>query len=426
MVIDLTYQQILDATKSKLVEKTADNVKRSSASMKISLAFALFLLPLSESRLAYDFDVVANDQSPRALQTSGGTLPDLIAPTSTCFTLGGLNFGCDIFQRVGTVDEYTDLNATVVCELGVAQFDYRRSNGCNCGVIVTPSNTSKTPKMCPCYVCPVGFGSSSISIDCVEYEELERKTEAPSPATISTPTATSPTFVPAPSLSAPTTNNRRLQFPSAPTEAPAAAPTEVPVAVTNAPVVVTDAPAAVTDTPVAGTGIPTKTPVSVTEAPVNATEPPVTATEPPVNATEPPVNATEPPVAAPTEAPGPVLKGPNSTDYDPFIFATCSSIDCAGNCNGTCSLGCEVSGPQCEFCENSETRPTAAPTGNSVVGLPTLNQPTISQPTINTPGVPTSSMNVPSAPSPSTSAVGQVRMLVSAAGTVAVAIGLLI
>jgi hypothetical protein len=53
----------------------------------------------------------------------------------------------------------------------------------------------------------------------------------------------------------------------------------------------------------------------------------------------------------------------NMTLPDPYIFATCVTVDCGGNCNGTCSLGCDVSGEQCAFCEGGAGQPTMSPTG---------------------------------------------------------------
>jgi hypothetical protein len=44
---------------------------------------------------------------------------------------------------------------------------------------------------------------------------------------------------------------------------------------------------------------------------------------------------------------------------DPYIFDTCTSVDCSGACNGTCALNCDTSGAACSYCE---TVPTLAPT----------------------------------------------------------------
>lgn len=58
--------------------------------------------------------------------------------------------------------------------------------------------------------------------------------------------------------------------------------------------------------------------------------------------------------------------GNNGTDtgLDPFIFDTCTSVDCSGDCNGTCSLSCEDSGSACDFCANNEDNmPTISPVG---------------------------------------------------------------
>jgi hypothetical protein len=56
----------------------------------------------------------------------------------------------------------------------------------------------------------------------------------------------------------------------------------------------------------------------------------------------------------------------SSSVIDPYIFSTCTSIDCSGACNGTCALSCESSGEVCRYCENysGEGAPTAAPVGS--------------------------------------------------------------
>jgi hypothetical protein len=56
----------------------------------------------------------------------------------------------------------------------------------------------------------------------------------------------------------------------------------------------------------------------------------------------------------------------NSTGVDPYIFSTCTSVDCSGACNGTCAFNCESSGTSCPFCENynGEGAPTGAPVGS--------------------------------------------------------------
>lgn len=67
----------------------------------------------------------------------------------------------------------------------------------------------------------------------------------------------------------------------------------------------------------------------------------------------------------------------NTTEalVDPFIFATCSSIDCFFACNGTCSSNCnDPSGNVCPFCETytGSGATTSAPTGsgdNQIGGL---------------------------------------------------------
>jgi hypothetical protein len=51
---------------------------------------------------------------------------------------------------------------------------------------------------------------------------------------------------------------------------------------------------------------------------------------------------------------------------DPYIFSTCTSVDCSGACNGTCAINCDASGTICPYCENyeGEGAPTGSPVGN--------------------------------------------------------------
>ena len=70
----------------------------------------------------------------------------------------------------------------------------------------------------------------------------------------------------------------------------------------------------------------------------------------------------------------------NNTEalVDPFIFATCSSIDCFGACNGTCSLNCnDPSGNICPYCETytGSGASTPAPTGSGDNDIGELGAP---------------------------------------------------
>jgi len=238
----------------------------------------------------------------RELQTSGGTVPDLIGLTSDCNTVGGTQFECDMHQRIGTLDDYMDMNFTVGCLFDVTTgFDFRRVGGCYCSVLLTPSNTSRLPKTCPCFTCPRGFGASSVSIDCTNLIPTEPPTVSPAPEDEETA---------APSSSVPiaASGERNLQSSEAP---------------------------CVPD------------PFQGIECPEEATATNGTST------------------AAPSMA-------PTSQVPDPYIFATCTSVDCGGNCNGTCSLGCDEAGFACEFCEAS---PTAAPTGVGADVIDDIGQP---------------------------------------------------
>jgi hypothetical protein len=263
------------------------------------------------------YDAFSNEQSPRDLQTSDGTLPDLIAPTSDCFAMGGLQFACMLHQRVGTPDVYVDLNVTVTCSLGTAQFDFRRAEDCGCSTLVTPNNSSKLPKICPCYVCPRDFGSSAISIDCLNFIPVEEPTMAPSMA------ATAATMTAAPTAAG-TTVVTMTQPPTPPIESSPFL-TTAPTATQSASFLDGGRWLQEDGTNNSASAVPIM-------ADGNETVPPTTIDD-------------------------------ATTQPDPFIFATCVSIDCQGGCNGTCSISCEVSGPQCDFCENSDTQPTLSPTG---------------------------------------------------------------
>ena len=59
---------------------------------------------------------------------------------------------------------------------------------------------------------------------------------------------------------------------------------------------------------------------------------------------------------------------------DPYIFDTCVSIDCGGNCNGTCSVGCDESGPECEFCRPEFTPPPTLPPEKIVDDIATIGE----------------------------------------------------
>jgi hypothetical protein len=55
------------------------------------------------------------------------------------------------------------------------------------------------------------------------------------------------------------------------------------------------------------------------------------------------------------------LQTGSAQPQDPFIFDTCTSVDCSGACNGTCALNCDESGPACSYCEKVATvAPTQA------------------------------------------------------------------
>lgn len=60
------------------------------------------------------------------------------------------------------------------------------------------------------------------------------------------------------------------------------------------------------------------------------------------------------------------MNGTNAVvDQSPYVFGTCTSVDCSGACNGTCALNCEGSGSNCEYCASAHPPPTAAPIGTN-------------------------------------------------------------
>ena len=71
----------------------------------------------------------------------------------------------------------------------------------------------------------------------------------------------------------------------------------------------------------------------------------------------------------------------------PFIFSECSSIDCFGACNGTCSLDCDdPSGNVCPYCETytGSGATTSAPTGSGNNEIGGLGEPPQSAPSDTT------------------------------------------
>lgn len=245
---------------------------------------------------------------PRFLQVSGGNLPDIIANGNECVTLGGLQFMCSLYTTVPSSSYSVDINTTIICDLGQTQFDFRRANGCTCSALITPTDPTKFPKICPCYVCPIGFGSSSVSIDCVHYVLPSNGTMTPTmaPGGGNTSVAIGGNTSIADTVTLQQVNGSTGTF--------------VPVASSNS-----------TASPSGGSGL------------IQTTPPGSSTTKPPSSGN---------------------MTHNNNSNYDPFIFADCSSIDCAANCNGTCNIGCgKGAGPTCPFCAGAAGSPTPAPTG---------------------------------------------------------------
>lgn len=274
-------------------------------------------------------------------------LPDLGAPTQACDTVGGSRFFCDVYQKVGYETDFMDLNISIECYLGTTTgWDFRRASGCTCTTLLTPSNASRLPKTCPCYVCPIGFGSSSVSIDCSYLIPNATTTDADDNATAaSTEPSSVPSFSPGGGGAAATTAPAASSVSSA---APVAGggqgiplePTLDPAA-SGSPVGTTTAPS---------TAVPVPVPTQLQRRNLQAsTGAPTPAATPLVNGTLGSNNATANETALP----------------DPYIFDTCVSVDCGGNCNGSCSLGCDdpTASTLCDFCEGAEGSPTPGPTG---------------------------------------------------------------
>ena len=83
----------------------------------------------------------------------------------------GPEYVCNIQSQISADDgTAANVQVQVYCPLdSQIAFDFRRAPGCSCGARVTHSSGST--KDCPCIVCPFGFGTSPISIDCSMRED---------------------------------------------------------------------------------------------------------------------------------------------------------------------------------------------------------------------------------------------------------------
>jgi hypothetical protein len=92
--------------------------------------------------------------------------------TDTC-QIQGPNFVCQDTIRIEAEDSsFSDVTLTIGCILDSSfSFDIRRSQGCVCEATIVPSDTTRPSKVCPCSICPAGFGDSPIAIDCTEFDE---------------------------------------------------------------------------------------------------------------------------------------------------------------------------------------------------------------------------------------------------------------
>jgi hypothetical protein len=151
---------------------------------KTAVATLLFLIvaPVSVNAQVYLVDNIfeqgrnlpylENDYGHRITQVlDTGNRPDLNQTANTC-NAAGARLVCGINSRISSRDDtYTDLAITVNCLLdSQIAFDFRRAKGCTCGAQAVPSDTG-VMKECPCVVCPDGYGSSPVSIDCSGNDE---------------------------------------------------------------------------------------------------------------------------------------------------------------------------------------------------------------------------------------------------------------
>mmetsp|Transcript_15938 Transcript_15938/g.20826 ORF Transcript_15938/g.20826 Transcript_15938/m.20826 type:complete len:233 (+) Transcript_15938:202-900(+) len=106
----------------------------------------------------------------RRLQLDVGNLASMNATSDTCSLIGaGIN--CRIDSLI-TANDGSSAEVAIVVECPLESqvgFDFRRAVGCSCGARVTPSNG--VSKDCPCIVCPFGFGTAPISVDCTMRED---------------------------------------------------------------------------------------------------------------------------------------------------------------------------------------------------------------------------------------------------------------
>jgi hypothetical protein len=292
--------------------------------------------------------------------------------------VGGTRFFCDVYQKVGFEQDFMDLNITIECYLDTTTgFDFRRASGCTCTTLLTPSNASRLPKTCPCYVCPIGFGSSSVSIDCSYL--IPNATDATNATNATATASTVPSSVPSFS-------------PAAATSAPAAAAAAVPTASSGSPT---------SAAPVVGGG--QAIPIAPTLNPAGSGAPVTAAAGSPTGAPSSAGSGAVPQMqrrhlqGGSTDAPSPAASLVNGTANttntttanvtvlpDPYIFDTCVSVDCGGNCNGTCSLGCDdpTASTLCDFCEGAAGSPTPVPTGSDGSGSGTSGSGGTDVPTI--------------------------------------------
>jgi hypothetical protein len=119
----------------------------------------------------------------RLLQTSTGNTADLNASQDVCTF--GTRTRCAFSNQISATGfggegqgSYTNVSFVLDCEFdSQIAGDFRRLQGCECVVTVTPSNTSRPPKVCLCDICPPGFGDQSIAMDCSGYDGNQTQDE---------------------------------------------------------------------------------------------------------------------------------------------------------------------------------------------------------------------------------------------------------
>jgi hypothetical protein len=102
--------------------------------------------------------------------TDGDETPQQPMETE-CYPAGN-RFRCAFGTHVEGEREPATISMEVECDLdSKIGFDFRRASGCFCQATVTPGNAERSPKTCPCSICPSDWGSIPLHIDCSVSQE---------------------------------------------------------------------------------------------------------------------------------------------------------------------------------------------------------------------------------------------------------------